>query len=803
MSRVYLLQDARGQRRLEAADLPLGIGGATADLALPGQPPDALLAHIGIAEGHAFIQPVADAPPLFHNHQRLTQSAWLKSGDRVEVGDALLTWTVQGDQVRVQTQERQDGPILTPPPAPSTATASPEPPLPAPAAPSRRRGLRLLLASLFALLLLAAGFVLLALRVDLRIEPTPDHLSLSGLPPALPVWGQWLAWPGDYRLRAEHPGYFPLEQSLELRRGGPAEYRFALRERPGVVRIALEPAVPFRLLLDDQVLEPGPEGGFEIPRGSHRLRVESERYLPVEQELEVEGLGRTQELAFRLQPAWARLRLDSQPSGAAVYLGERLLGRTPLDTELLQGPARLRLTLARHQSLELDLEVQAGQPLDLGRVALQPAPGRLQLETRPSGASLSLDGRFIGTTPLQLELSSTREHQLRLSKPGHRTLTHALRLEPEQALALSLKLEPEYGVVFIASQPADAELLVDGRPAGPASQRLRLPSRTHRLEVRKSGFESKQLSVLPDPGYSQTLEVELRTLAAARRTATPGRITSPGGQALVLVRPRGSFQLGASRREPGRRANEHQRLVALSRPFYLGEKEVSNAEFRRFRSGHRSGRAEGAALDGERQPVVNVSWEEAARYCNWLSQQAGLDPFYQEIEGKLRPAEPPNQGYRLPTEAEWAYAAQVLGRTQPARYPWGQGYPPQAVQGNYADQRIADTLADSLPNYDDGFRGSAPVGSFAAGPGGFYDLGGNVAEWTNDLYAVYPGQAERLVRDPLGPADGEHHLVKGAGWRQGSLSELRLSYRDYSREARPDLGFRIARYAAPEASGAP
>ena len=68
-------------------------------------------------------------------------------------------------------------------------------------------------------------------------------------------------------------------------------------------------------------------------------------------------------------------------------------------------------------------------------------------------------------------------------------------------------------------------------------------------------------------------------------------------------------------------------------------------------------------------------------------------------------------------------------------------FPPQAVQGNYADQRIADTLADSLPEYDDGFRGSAPVGSFVAGPGGFYDLGGNVAEWSNDRYAVHPGQA--------------------------------------------------------------
>jgi formylglycine-generating enzyme required for sulfatase activity len=253
--------------------------------------------------------------------------------------------------------------------------------------------------------------------------------------------------------------------------------------------------------------------------------------------------------------------------------------------------------------------------------------------------------------------------------------------------------------------------------------------------------------------------------------------------------------MGASRREAGRRANESPRLVQLTRPFYLAEKEVTNADFRRFRAAHDSGRAEGMSLNADAQPVVNVSWDDAARYCNWLSKQDGLPPAYREHNGRMSPVTPMSRGYRMPTEAEWAYVARKLGRQDAARYPWTGKYPPVQSVGNFADASIADTLANTVPDYNDGHRVAAPVGSYSAQSGGFYDLGGNVAEWTNDYYAVYPGMAETLVTDPVGPASGGHHVVRGSGWRHGGIAELRLSYRDYSREPRPDLGFRVARYA--------
>ncbi len=64
-----------------------------------------------------------------------------------------------------------------------------------------------------------------------------------------------------------------------------------------------------------------------------------------------------------------------------------------------------------------------------------------------------------------------------------------------------------------------------------------------------------------------------------------------------------------------------------------------------------------------------------------------------------------------------------------------------------------------------------------------------------DFYAVYPNAANKVVTDPVGPVAGRHHVVRGSSWRHASVSELRLSYRDYSEKARNDLGFRIARYA--------
>jgi formylglycine-generating enzyme required for sulfatase activity len=264
------------------------------------------------------------------------------------------------------------------------------------------------------------------------------------------------------------------------------------------------------------------------------------------------------------------------------------------------------------------------------------------------------------------------------------------------------------------------------------------------------------------------------------------------GQDLRLV-PAGTYTMGSARREAGRRANESQRPVELKRRFYVATREVTNAEYRLFRPEHRSGYVMQTTLELDRQPVVNVSWQEAAAYCNWLSSQDGLTPAYEMKNGAFVAVVPATNGYRLPTEAEWEWIARRDGGGL-RKYPWGDALPVPTGAGNYGDRSAQALLPTVLTSYDDGYAATAPVGSFAANPSGYFDLGGNVAEWTHDLYTVQP-RSETAAVDPAAAGEGAMHVIRGSSWKSSSVTELRLAYRDYGDGRRNDLGFRIARYA--------
>ena len=190
---------------------------------------------------------------------------------------------------------------------------------------------------------------------------------------------------------------------------------------------------------------------------------------------------------------------------------------------------------------------------------------------------------------------------------------------------------------------------------------------------------------------------------------------------------------------------------------------------------------------------MRLTWAQAALYCNWLSDEESLPRFYEvdgeEVIGFNQDA----TGYRLPTEAEWAWIARTDGNGNQLKYSWGDQLTPPDNAGNFADISTQAYLGEILFNYDDGYMGTAPVGNFDPNYYGIYDMAGNVAEWVHDYYgAVGVVGGEEL--DPMGPVSGQFHTIRGSSWAHGSITELRLSFRDFGEEPRDDLGFRVARY---------
>lgn len=659
--------------------------------------------------------------------------------------------------------------------------------------PSRRwRPLAILTAVALLLTLAAAWFVLTGRPLTVQVTPASAQVELSG-GLALKLGSHYLLRPGEYRLMARADGYHATETTVVIGADDPHRVELTLAPLPGQLTVSSQPTGA-EVLLNGETRGTTPLQIDDVDGGDHTLTLRAPRYLQREAVIAVTGFGDRDTVDWQLEPAWGEVSLQTTPAGAEVSVTGAVRGVTPLTTELLQPGEEVTLKLPGYKQWQQTVAIEAGQQLTLPDIPLEPADGLVQVSSSPSGAAVTVNGRFAGNTPLELELSPDTRHELTLFLEGYRSAQRRLDVSSGAEQNLHVALEAQLGRLRLAVTPAEAEVRIDGS-LQTAGATLELPARPHRLLISAPGYRPHEQTVTPRPGVEQALSIALVTEAEARRANRRERINSPGGQTLLLMEPSGTVTLGSSRREPGRRANETLREVQLQRPFYLAEKPVTNDQFRRFRATHSSSHAERQTLDTNAQPVVRVTWDEAARYCNWLSREAGLTPFYTESNGRITGHNVSADGYRLPSEAEWEWAARTTPQgDERLTYPWGEGYPPTRVSGNFADQSALPVLGTGLAGYNDGFAVSSPVGRFAANARGLYDIGGNVAEWVHDWYGSGVGAAPATV-DPLGPASGEFRVIRGSSWRHSQLTELRLSFRDYGNDSRDDVGFRVARYA--------
>ena len=246
---------------------------------------------------------------------------------------------------------------------------------------------------------------------------------------------------------------------------------------------------------------------------------------------------------------------------------------------------------------------------------------------------------------------------------------------------------------------------------------------------------------------------------AKEREAHPN-FTNGLGQQMLFVTS-GSFSMGSV--GPDAAPNEQPLTKTNISAFYLARWPVTNAQYEQFDPAHRAKRAPWA---DDSHPVVYVSAVEAGRFCDWLSTRE-------------------RRKYRLPTEAEWEYAARGL---EERLFPWGDLWG-RSDLANFADVNKKLPWADSSVN--GGFVATSPVGRFPRGasPFGIEDMAGNVWEWCLDGWANYSGK-ERT--NPRGPIDSPKRIYRGGSWKSRATS-LRVSARSFNAPAfsSNDVGFRV------------
>jgi formylglycine-generating enzyme required for sulfatase activity len=799
---VITIEQLGARLEFGAAELPVTIGSDTAaDLRIAGLPGSIQIGRLGAV---FFVQAGRNSRNLRVSGESVTSSRELEDGDVIAFDRARLTCRIADGRLTVAAEVVVTAGDTAPPDLYQvggssagddvvTPVAFKLPPVGA-ARPRQRRWNRATIGATVGAAALAvfAWFAFTAKSVALDFDPEPEQFSLPSTVFKLRFGDHLLLRPGSHRVAANLAGYYPLDTRIEVSKASDQSIELKLLKLPGLVTLTTEPEVRARVLLDGMPFGETPLADAEITPGLHRIELSADRYLSQTLELDVRGASERQSLVAKLTPNWAPVTLATQPPGATVLVDGVEAGVTPLEMQLTAGERNIELRLPGYNAWSDRVLVSAGMPVVLPDVRLAQADGRVEIVSTPAEANVSIDGEFRGRTPLNIRLTPGRSHRLTLTKPGYETSNRDLSVAADSGRKLTIELTAQYGEIEVASAPAGAEVWVDGerRAATPAT--LTLTGVNHDIEVRRAGFAAALQKVTPRPGFPQRLEFELIALDQNTGSGYAPTLKTRVGQELKLI-PSGSFTMGSSRREQGRRSNEVLRPVRLTKAFYLGVREVTNAELRAFKPDFSSGEFNGNTLNDDGQPAVNVSPAEIMQFLNWLSIQDGLQPVYEEQQGEWVAVRPLRSGYRLPTEAEWEWAARFAGRDAGLVYPWGAELPPPDRSGNYGDISAREILPTTLVTYNDGYPVSAPSGSYEPNPVGVRGLGDNVSEWVQDFYAIDTAETTTVADDPLGPAEGRFRVVRGASWRSATVPDLRVAARNYSGEPRDDLGFRIAR----------
>jgi formylglycine-generating enzyme required for sulfatase activity len=465
----------------------------------------------------------------------------------------------------------------------------------------------------------------------------------------------------------------------------------------------------------------------------------------------------------------AVVSFSSTPQGAVVMVGDKVACQaTPCSKAVPSGRHEVTMLKERHVLRGETVSLSNGQTVEW---RLEEDFGRVRVIAPIEGVSIEVDGRAAGTTPLDvLELSPGR-HDIAVTGRCWLAMAKGVDVHRGAETRVELEVKTRPSAIQVTAVDGDGndlvgDVYVDGERVGRSPGRFKVGVCAERLEIKAKGFApyTTTLSLRPKEVSELRGVLEAKKAGGEKRKSRRGRVKAPKGFVEI---PAGTFTMGSPQSEPERGNDETQHEVTLSRSFWLQAREVTQSEYESLMGSNPSWFAE----CGGKCPVDSVTWVDAIKYANALSAKQGLPACYDD-EGAVvgDPGGDPYGcvGYRLPTEAEWEYAARA-----------------DTMQAQYGElDAIAWHSGNSLGQ-------PHPVGGKAANAWGLHDMIGNVWEWTWDWYGFYPESAQV---DGVGLEAGTSRLIRGGCWNPGARY-LRAAHRNHDAPGvrNNNLGFRLAR----------
>ena len=562
---------------------------------------------------------------------------------------------------------------------------------------------------------------------------------------------------GDHVLRVEKEGYEPHSETITVSKTKP------------YINITLAEAEPVKITIKSTPLEADVyinnmnEGKtnkqlFYFP-GSYQLRLVKDKYDPIEETITVTETGEN-EFIYNLQKNVFQVTIKTEPQDCEISINlDKITGNTK---ELPIGEYNIRIRKNKYEPIEGKITVTKNGKNEF-IYNLQKNTSNLNINTTPASCEITVNKSKMTGTSKEV---SAGTYQIVVKKEGYESDTRTVVVEKGINKTESFTLVQKTGKLQFVAEPMDATTTMKSGSSvynswSGSKYLTDVPIGTYELRTDLNGYQkqTKTISIKQNETTQTGITLAKATQETPRQTAQSNSTSS--NDSMVFVKG-GSFRMGSN---SGDSDEKPIHTVTVS-DFYIGKYEVTQEDWQAVMGNNPS------YLKGDNNPVEKVSWFDAVEYCNKLSQKEGLTKCYSGSGDNIQCNFNAN-GYRLPTEAEWEYAARGGSLSKGYTY---------SGSNNIGDVAWYDSNSGNKTH---------PIGQKTQNELGIYDMTGNVWEWCWDWKGSYSSGSQT---NPKGASRSSNRVLRGGSWRYNA-SFCRVAYRiNYYPDYRHDyIGFRVVR----------